>query len=185
MTTTIDRPAAIRAALRDLVAERGFHGASMGAVAKQAGVAAGTAYVHYESKEELVYATYLEVKHQLSDAVLPQVDLEAPPKERFIQLWKAIYRHYREEPARAGFLAQLEASPFYEEAARRLEESDDPLLEQATRPDLIELLADLPMEVISALTLGVAVRLVAAGITLSDEQLDPVAEACWRAVTVE
>jgi TetR/AcrR family transcriptional repressor of multidrug resistance operon len=184
VTIIIDRPAAIRAALRDLVAERGFHGASMGAVAKAAGVAAGTAYVHYESKEELVYATYLEIKHQLSDAVLPQVDLEAPPRERFIQLWTAIYRHYREEPARAGFLAQLEASPFYEEASRRLEESGDPLLEQATRSDLIELLAELPMEVISALTLGVAVRLVAAGITLSDEQLDRVAQACWRAVTV-
>ncbi len=36
---TVDRPAAIRRALRDLVAERGFHGASMGAVAKAAGVA--------------------------------------------------------------------------------------------------------------------------------------------------
>ena len=57
MTSAMDRPAAIRRALRDLVAERGFHGASMGAVAKEAGVATGTAYVHYESKDELVYAT--------------------------------------------------------------------------------------------------------------------------------
>lgn len=185
MTTTVDRPAAIRRALRDLVAERGFHGASMGAVAKHAGVAAGTAYVHYESKEELVYATYLEVKRELSGAVLPAVDLDAPPKERFVQLWTEIYRHYREEPARAGFLAQLEASPFYAEAARRLEESGDRLIEEATRPDLIERLVDLPMDVIAALTLGVAVRLVAAGIELSDGQLEAVAEACWRAVTVD
>lgn len=185
MTKTVDRPAAIRRALRDLVAERGFHGASMGAVAKQAGVAAGTAYVHYESKEELVYATYLEIKQNLSDVVLPQVDLDAAPRERFVQLWTAVFRHYREEPARAGFLAQLEASPFFEEASRRLAESGDPLLDQASRPDLVALLADLPMEVIAALTLGVAVRLVAAGVTLSDEQLDLVAEACWRAVTTD
>ena len=185
MTTTVDRPAAIRRALRDLVAERGFHGASMGAVAKHAGVAAGTAYVHYESKEELVYATYLEVKHQLSDAVLPQVDLEAAPEERFVQLWMAIYRHYREEPARAGFLAQLEASPFYGEASKRLEGSGDRLIEEATRPDLVERLIDLPMDVIATLTLGIAVRLVAAGIELSDGQLEAVAEACWRAVTVD
>jgi AcrR family transcriptional regulator len=41
-----DRAAAVRAALRTLVAERGFHGASMGAVAREAGVATGTAYVH-------------------------------------------------------------------------------------------------------------------------------------------
>ena len=47
----VDRPALIRKALRDLVAERGFHGASMGAVAQVAGVATGTAYVHYVSKE--------------------------------------------------------------------------------------------------------------------------------------
>ncbi len=186
MTTAraIDRPAAIRAALRDLVAERGFHGASMGAVAKRAEVAAGTAYVHYESKDELVYATYLEIKHALSEAVLPQVDLDAPPKQRFIQLWTAIYHHYREEPTRAGFLAQLEASPFYDEAARRLEESGDPLLEQAARPDLIELLVELPMDVIAALTLGVAVRLVAGGIALSAREVETVAESCWRAVTV-
>ncbi len=184
MTTAIDRPAAIRRALRDLVAERGFHGASMGAVAKEAGVAAGTAYVHYESKEELVYATYLEIKHQLSEEVLPRVDLDAPPRERFVQLWIAIYHHYRAEPARAAFLAQLEASPFHAEASKRLEESGDRLIEEAARPDLLELLVDLPMDVIAALTLGVAVRLAASNIELSAGQLETVAAACWRAVTV-
>lgn len=153
----------------------------MGAVAKQAGVAAGTAHVHYESKDELVYATYLEIKRELSEAVLPNVDLDAPRKQRFIQPWTGIYRHYRQEPARAGFLAQLEASPFSEEASRRLEQSGAPLLEQATRSVLIEL----PMEVISALTLGVAVRLVAAGIDLSDPQIESVAESCWRTVMVD
>lgn len=152
-----------------------------GAVAKQAGVAAGTAHVHYESKDELVYATYLEIKRELSEAVLPNVDLDAPRRQRFIQPWTGVYRHYRQEPARAGFLAQLEASPFSEEASRRLEQSGAPLLEQATRSVLIEL----PMEVISALTLGVAVRLVAAGIDLSDPQIESVAESCWRTVMVD
>ena len=79
MTPAVDRPAAIRRALRNLVAERGFHGASMGAVAKEAGVATGTAYVHYESKEELVYATYLEIKAGLSAAVMTGFDSTAEP----------------------------------------------------------------------------------------------------------
>jgi len=60
-----DRAAAVREALRRLVAERGFHGTSMSAVATEAGVAAGTAYVHYRSKDELVIAAYLEVKREL------------------------------------------------------------------------------------------------------------------------
>ena len=181
----VDRPAAIRTALRDLVAELGFHGASMGAIAREAGVATGTAYVHYESKEELVYATYLEIKRQLAEAVLPEVDLEAAPERRFVQLWIAMYRHYRDEPNRARFLAQLEESPFHEEASRRLKDTDDPILQQAATPDLVELLVDLPMDVIYTLTLGVAVRLVASGITLSDSQLELVAAACWRAVTTD
>ena len=61
----VDRAALVRDALRRVVAERGFHGASMSAVAKAAGVATGTAYVHYESKDELVIAAYLELKQQL------------------------------------------------------------------------------------------------------------------------
>lgn len=186
MTTTrpLDRPAAIRLALRDLVAEHGFHGASMGAVARRAGVAAGTAYVHYESKEELVYATYLEIKAELSSAVLAEVDLEALPKDRFIQLWLAVYHHFAREPSRARFLAQLEESPFHVEAGRRLEEAGDPILDQAARPDLTELLVDLPLAVIYSFTVGMAVRLVASGTSLSEDQLEAVANACWRAVTV-
>jgi Bacterial regulatory proteins, tetR family len=37
----MDRAAAVRSALRTLVARHGFHGASMSAVASQAGVATG------------------------------------------------------------------------------------------------------------------------------------------------
>jgi len=56
--TSMDRAAAVRSALRTLVARHGFHGASMSAVAREAGVATGTAYTHYTSKDELVLAAY-------------------------------------------------------------------------------------------------------------------------------
>jgi hypothetical protein len=42
---------------------------------------------------------------------------------------------------------------------------------------------DLPLEVIYTLSLGVAVRLVAAGTRLKDEELDTLVTATWRAVT--
>ncbi len=44
----LDRAAALRDAARRLVARHGFHGASVAAIAAEAGVATGTAYVHYE-----------------------------------------------------------------------------------------------------------------------------------------
>ena len=183
MTPAMDRPAAVRRALRDLVAERGFHGASMGAVAKEAGVATGTAYTHYESKDELAFATYLEIKAGLSDAVLEEFDPSADPFDQWSHLLKTAYAFLAEEPERARFLTQLEESPYYEEAKARLAETGDPLVEAAQAEEFTNLLVDLPDQVIYALSLGVAVRLIAAGIQLKDAQLDTLVSATWRAVT--
>ena len=179
----MDRPAAVRRALRDLVADRGFHGASMGAVAKEAGVATGTAYTHYESKDELVYATYLEIKAGLSEAVLEDFDPTAPPIEKWRHILTTSYDFLSEEPERAGFLSQLEESPYYEEAHARHIASGDPLAETFQSDELRSLLIDLPEPVIYALTFGVAVRLIAGGVQLKDDELDTLVEATWRAVT--
>lgn len=46
-----DRAAAVRNALRTLVARHGLHGASMSAVASEAPVATGTAYTHYAASQ--------------------------------------------------------------------------------------------------------------------------------------
>ena len=183
MTPAVDRPAAIRRALRDLVAERGFHGASMGAVAKEAEVATGTAYVHYESKDELVYATYLEIKEGLGAAVLAEFDAAASPFDQWGHMLKTAYGFLSEEPERARFLSQLEESPYYEEAHARLVAAGDPLTEVARSEGFVPLLVDLPNQVIYALSLGVAVRLIAAGVQLKDEELDTLVIATWRAVT--
>jgi len=186
MTTApaIDRPAAIRRALRDLVAEHGFHGASMSAVARAAGVATGTAYVHYASKADLVHATYLEIKRDLSVAVLASLDRNAAPKHRHAHIWRAIYLYLQEEPERARFLTQLEESPYFESAYRMLQEQGDPIIEEATRPDLLALLIPLPMEVIYSLSLGAAIRLVSSGAALSEDEIDTLIAASWRAITV-
>lgn len=179
----IDRPALIRRALRDLVAERGFHGASMGAVATAAGVATGTAYVHYESKEELVYATYLELKGELSASVLDGLDEASEPFAKWSHILTAACEHLAEEPERARFLSQLEESPYYEEAHARLMATGDPLVEAAASEEFTDLIVPLPAEVISALSFGVAVRLVASGVRLKPEEVQMLVAATWRAVT--
>lgn len=183
MTPAVDRPAAIRRALRDLVAERGFHGASMGAVAKEAEVATGTAYVHYESKDELVYATYLEIKGELGAAVLEEFNAAASPFDQWSHMLTTAYAFLSEEPERARFLSQLEESPYYEEAHARLVAAGDPLAEAARSEGFTSLVVDLPYQVIYALSLGVAVRLIAAGVQLKAEELDTLVAATWRAVT--
>lgn len=163
----------------ELVAERGIHGTSMSHVADRAGVATGTAYVHYESKEELLIAAFVEVKRDLGRAGLEGVDPSSGTRKVFESIWRKVHDHVRHDPPVARFLVQLEASPLRQPAHAALL-GDDPLTRTAEA--LAARLVDLPIEVIYDLALAPAVRLVASGTGLSADQLETLVESCWRAV---
>jgi AcrR family transcriptional regulator len=180
----VDRPAAIRRALRELVAENGFHGASMAAVAKRAGVATGTAYVHYASKDEVVYATYLEIKAELGADVVAHVNPAATPRDRFEQAWRAVHQHFLAHPECARFLAQIEESPYFPTAFRLLQdEGGDPLLAEATRPEIVDLLVPLPIELIYSLSFALPIRLAATGTEMDDAGIRTLIDSSWKAIT--
>jgi AcrR family transcriptional regulator len=184
VTVVADKAAAVRRALRTLVALHGFHGASMSAVAAEAGVATGTTYTHYASKDDLVLAAYLETKAELGAAATADLDPAAAPAERFASIWLAIHRHMTANREQALFLLQVDCSPYRAAAhAAALAASGDPLLEQAAEPDIAAQLLPLPLVVIYELGLAPAVRLAAVGAELTDNELASAAGACWRAVT--
>jgi AcrR family transcriptional regulator len=181
----VDRAALVRHALRSLVAEHGFHGASMSAVARHAGVATGTAYTHYASKDALILAAYRETKAELGAAATDRLDPVDPPEQRFGQIWLAIHRHLAHHPEHARFLLQVDHSPYRHDLYAAVIAGEDPLYAAVTAPDIAARLLPLPLEVIWELGLSPAVRLAASAkeIALSDEQLAEIADACWRAVS--
>lgn len=184
MAAPTDRAAAVRAALRTLVARNGFHGASMNAIAREAGVAAGTAYTYYASKDELVLAAYVETKAELGRAVTPGLGPDLSAEERFRALWLACYRYLRAHPGHAQFLLQVDHSPYRGPAHQSaLADGNDPLVAEVALPVFAGRLLALPVEVLYELSLSPAVRLAADGIELTAAQLDETAAACWRAVT--
>jgi AcrR family transcriptional regulator len=184
-TRKVDRAAAVRGAMRTLVAAHGFHGASMSAVAHVAGVATGTAYVHYSSKDDLVIATYLEVKRELGEAATAGLDRAAAPRDRFVALWLALYRHLAADPDRARFIVQVDGSPYFGQAHRAAIEADgDPIMAVAAADDMAACLAPLPPDVLFDLGLGPAIRLASRGEPVDEAALLVIAAACWRAVTV-
>src|SRR3712207_9140178 len=62
---------------RQVFLARGFDGASMGEIAKVAGVSKGTLYVYFDNKESLFEALTTEEKRGLAE-VLFQLDAEDP-----------------------------------------------------------------------------------------------------------
>ena len=164
----------------ELVAECGIHGTSMSAVAERAGVAAGTAYVHYESKEDLLIAAFVEIKQGLGQAGMEGTDLGAEPRGVFERIWRRVHQHVRTDPAIARFLVQLEASPLRGPAHEALS-GDDPLTTLAE--SMSDEFVDLPPQILYDLALAPAVRLVAADSSLDPARLDVLIESCWRAVS--
>ncbi|MFE3001175.1 TetR/AcrR family transcriptional regulator [Nocardia sp. NPDC059246] len=184
MTAPMDRAAAVRAALRSLVARNGFHGASMNAVAREAGVATGTAYTHYSSKDELVLAAYAETKAALGHAATAGLPPHPTAEQRFHTLWLSCHRYLAANPEHARFLLQVEHSPYRTPAHEAtLADDDNLLLAQAVVPDIAARLLPLPLDVLYELGFGPAIRLAASGIELTEAQLDDIARACWRAIT--
>jgi AcrR family transcriptional regulator len=178
-----DRAAAVRGALRTLVARNGFHGASMSAVAREAGVATGTAYTHYASKDDVVLAAYRETKAKLAAAATAGLDASAEAGARFRGIWLASYRHLKANPDHARFLLQVDHSPYRSAAHEAVIADGDPLVAQAAAPDAAAWLLPLPLEVIYELGLSPAVRLAAGETELTREQLSQIADACWRAIS--
>ena len=179
--TRVDRAALVRRALVELVAENGFRGTSMAAVAERAGVATGTAYVHYSSKDDLILAAYVEVKTALGRAASDAASSANSPEGLFLATWKSMHSHLAADPVHAKFLLQVESSP-YAAAAHEAAMSQVGLMEEMQFAELENALVALPPVVLWDLGLGPAIRAVAFGIDLTKAELAELAASCWRAV---
>lgn len=153
----------------------------MAAVAARAGVATGTAYVHYGSKDELILAAYVEVKEALSAAASEVTGMKAAPDALFTAIWHAMYEHLAADSVQAQFLVQVEASP-YAAAAHEAAMAEADIVAAARFDELKPHLTALPPLVLWDLAMGPAIRTVASGTALDEAELTELAAACWRAV---
>lgn len=168
----------------EVVAERGLHGASMATIAQAAGVAVGTAYVHYANKDDLLLAAYREVKADLGATAAGAASPADAPRERFLRIWHAVADHLGQDPVRARFLAQVAVSPYPRITQDQvMNQPDEGFTKALDACELAGAFVDLPAEVLFDLGMGPLIRVIAAHEELSAAQWAALGEACWRAVT--
>jgi AcrR family transcriptional regulator len=113
----------LRAAIA-IVARDGMAAATTAAIAAEAGVAEGTLYRHFESKDDLLIAAYRQMKNEVFVLAAEGVDTAAPPPERLKRTWKAIYLAYRADRDAFAFGSRFAESALAEreggEAARSI-----------------------------------------------------------------
>lgn len=100
----------------ELIRENGFHGSPISQVAKHAGVAAGTVYTYFESKDEMILEIYRYVKSELMKEISKKDDPKKNFEERFFDFWNNLILLYQEKPAFQSFLDQFSSSPYNTDA---------------------------------------------------------------------
>jgi AcrR family transcriptional regulator len=95
-----------------LIKDQGFHGAPMSLVAKNAGVAAGTIYHYFESKEQLICELYDFNRERVKEVVQAALEQKGSLKEKFSKVWTALYHFYAQQPNVLIFFEQFVNSPF-------------------------------------------------------------------------
>jgi AcrR family transcriptional regulator len=95
-----------------LIKDHGFHGAPMSLVAKHAGVAAGTIYHYFDSKEQLICELYEFSRNRVTSAIRGALSQESTYKEKFFNIWISLYSFYVKEPNVLIFFEQFVNSPY-------------------------------------------------------------------------
>jgi AcrR family transcriptional regulator len=115
-----DKLRAIAQATFTLVEQTGLSGLTMAAIAREAGLATGTLYVYFKSKEELLVALYEQAKRQTAATLMRGDDPTAPFRSRFQRMWLNWLEHRLSHCAEVVFLEQYYNSPWFSEASRSL-----------------------------------------------------------------
>ncbi len=180
----------IRAALM-LMTEQGFHGAPMAQIAERAGVAAGTIYRYFESRDVLIMEIYKKLEKIIRQFIESKYDPAAPFRARFMHLGTSILSYFTQNPKIFRYMEQFHSSPYG--AAHRqdtiLSDSEDgcnifkDLFEQGLQQQVIK---PLPMIVLFALAFGPITNLARdhiLGFVHMDEILiQQTIDACWDAI---
>lgn len=106
----------------ELFAERGFHGTAVPLVAERAGVAAGTLYRYFESKEALVNELYRMWKHKLGAALLTEFPSHEAPRKAFHEMWRRLARFAEIHPRAFTFLELHHHGAYLDGKSRQLNE---------------------------------------------------------------
>lgn len=92
--------------------ESGFHGTPTSRIAKEAGVANGTLFHYYKTKDELIVALYSSIKSKLSERMYAGTKPEAIFKENLKLIYANTLNWAIEHKEEFYFMQQFNTSPF-------------------------------------------------------------------------
>lgn len=182
----------IMEAALELIAERGFHGAPMAEIADRAGVAAGTIYRYFESKDILIDELNRGLEETLLRMLSEGYQEGNTVEERFLYMARELFRYFIAHPLHFRFMEQYSYSP-YGIARRRArltgayDNHDQDIVRKTFEEGIRDsVLKDFPVVALFGLAFGPLASLVRdhtlGFIDLDESLIDTITEACWDAI---
>ncbi len=182
-----DKAEAILEAALHLFVERGFHGTSVPSVADKAGVAAGTIYHYFASKEALVNALFKRWKSAIIALVLKDFPSEAPPREQFRKVWERMTEFACAHPKELAFLELHHHASYLDAESRGMENQIlDFGVAMVTSAQAVQALRPLPPALLMEFVMGAFLGVFRAGlegrVPLNRETLMAAEQCGWEAI---
>lgn len=113
-----DKKEAILNTALTLFVRRGFYGTPTSLISKEAGVATGTLFFYFRTKEELIDDLYLRIKAEAAEAFCRGLDREPDAKAKLYRLGRNAVAWAAEHPEKMKFMEQFAHSPFVSTTAQ-------------------------------------------------------------------
>jgi AcrR family transcriptional regulator len=182
-----DKAEAILGAALDLFVERGFHGTSVPSVAERAGVAAGTIYHYFASKEALVNALYKRWKAEISARIIVDFPFDKPVREQLRTIWERMAEFALDHPRELAFLELHHHGSYLDDESKRIEfqttEFGVEMVKRAQAQETLKALSPaLLVELVNGAFLGVFRAGLEGRVPLTKATLMEAEQCCWEAV---
>ena len=182
-----DKRTKLLAAALDLFETRGFDAVAVPEIAARAGVAVGTVYRYFETKEALVNALYRQWKQAYNDFVLAPAPRNMRPRELFSRYWHRMTLFARSNPRAVRFMDLHHHAAYLDDESRALSRSYAQAAEAFVRAARAEgAIRELDPIMVVALMWGAAVGLTkfaASGALDFDAKMaGEMEDALWRAI---
>lgn len=170
------------------VAAVGSTGVSVNKIAKRAGVSVGTIYRFYETKDDLLFAVYLDVKTDIHNAIMGATNAQQHTADKIHAMWFGLVDYAIKAPQDFLFVEMLAPEA-------RVNSRDTTALEKM-RSEILQQLEDGVANgtLVNASTKSIELMLAAPAISLAkrssllgtkpdQEQLDEVFSLVWASIS--
>lgn len=168
--------------------KEGFAKASISKIAKEADVSPGTIYIYFDHKEDLINKLYLQLRKEMSDIVLGDIQLEGCIESAYKKMWLNYYHYCLNHDQAFEYIMQYTHSPYGKESSSKYDvcyfNKIYALFDLGKEKNVLKCISD---EILFAYTFypasQLAKRHLCCGSRLSKDQVEEACGLAWDAVS--